>query len=85
MAVALESVVADALRIPTSNVTDALAFSEIPQWDSLNHVALMLAIEAEYGVSIPDDLVIELTSVAAIRAFLDGRSPLERSPSEKEA
>lgn len=74
MAATLESIVADALRIPASSVSDALEFNGIPQWDSLNHVALMLAIEAEYGVSIPDDLMVELTSVAAIRDFVDGRA-----------
>jgi acyl carrier protein len=74
MAERLESVVANALRIPESDVTDALEFNGIHQWDSLNHVALMLALEAAYDVSIPDDLMIELTSVRAIRAFIDGQT-----------
>ena len=74
MASSLESVVGNALRIPETDVTDALEFNGIPQWDSLNHVALMLAIEGEYGVSIPDDLMVELTSVRAIRAFIDAQS-----------
>jgi acyl carrier protein len=70
MAERLEAVVASALRIPESEVTDVLAFHGTHAWDSLNHVALILALEAEYGISIPDEAMIELTSVAAIRAYL---------------
>ena len=55
--------------IPT-RVTDALAFNAIPEWDSLAQIELILALEAAYGVSIDEDRMIELTSVAAIRTFL---------------
>jgi citrate synthase len=72
----LEVVVANALRIPESEVTDQLEFNGMHAWDSLNHVALMLSLEAEYGVTIPDDLMIELTSVRAIREFIEGQPSL---------
>jgi citrate synthase len=66
----IEEVMASALRISPSRVTDALAFNTIPEWDSLAHVELMLALEAEYGVSIDEDHMIELVSVRKIREFL---------------
>lgn len=66
----LEAIIASALRIPESEITDALELHGTHAWDSLNHVALILSLEAEYGVSIPDEVLIELTSVRAIRAFL---------------
>jgi citrate synthase len=71
----LEEVIAGTFRISPTRVTDALAFNAIPEWDSLAHVELILALEAAYGVSIDEDRMIELTSVAAIRTFLkDGRA-----------
>jgi citrate synthase len=66
----IEEVVASTFRISPARVTDALAFNAIPEWDSLAHMDLMLALEAEYGVSIDEDRMIELTSVEAIREFL---------------
>jgi citrate synthase len=70
----LEAVIAGTFRISPAKVTDALAFNGIPEWDSLAHMELMLALEAAYGVSIDEDLMIELTSVAAIRRFLNDGS-----------
>jgi citrate synthase len=66
----LEDVIAGALRISSAKVTDALAFNAVPEWDSLAHMELMLALESAYGVSIDEDRMIELISVGAIRRFL---------------
>lgn len=75
MAKPLEEVIAGTLRINPTKVTDALAFNAIPEWDSLAHMDLMLALESAYGVSIDEDRMIELISVDAIRRFLrDGSS-----------
>ena len=71
----IEEVIASTFRISPSGVTDALAFHAIPEWDSLAHMELMLALEAEYGVSIDEDRMIELTSVRKIREFLGNGSP----------
>lgn len=66
----VESVIAETLRISPSKVTDTLAFNGIPEWDSLAHVELMVALEAAYGVPIDEDRMVELVSVGAIREFL---------------
>ena len=66
----LKNVVATSLRIPVQQVSDALEFSTVPEWDSFGHITLMLELEGEYGVSIPDDLVLELTSYPMIREFV---------------
>jgi citrate synthase len=75
MASRLETVIANALRIPENDVTDTLRFHGTHAWDSLNHITLILSLEAEYGVSIPDDVLVELTSVRAIREFLASQAP----------
>lgn len=75
MAQPLEEVIAGTFRISPTRVTDALAFNGIPEWDSLAHMDLMLALESAYGVSIDEDLMIELTSVGAIRRFLKDGGP----------
>jgi len=42
-------------------------------WDSLAHVSIMLAIESEFGVTIDIADQIALTSVPAIRLYLEER------------
>jgi len=61
--------IATTLGIPPEHVTDDLEFGGLPQWDSLNHVNLMLALEAALQTGIDADLMIELTSVRAILGF----------------
>ena len=78
MSNALEDVVAGALRINRRDVTDTLAFNSIPEWDSLAHVNLMLALEAAYHVEIDEDRMVQLLDVGAIRAFVsNGHNGLE--------
>jgi citrate synthase len=67
---AVDHVIADVLGISLAKVSDELSFSSIPEWDSLNHVNLMLALEQQYGTEIDEDRMVELTSVAAIRRFV---------------
>lgn len=70
MSIALEDVVAKVFRVPAASVTDDLEFNGVPEWDSLNHVNLMLELEQIYGVAIGEDEMVELTTVRAIREFL---------------
>ena len=66
----LQEVVASALQIAPDDVTDDMEFNSAPNWDSLNHITLMLSLEEAYGISISDDDVVELTSVGAIREYV---------------
>jgi citrate synthase len=68
----LDQLIADSLKIAPEDVTDDLAYGSLPGWDSLAHVSLMLQLEAEYDVEIDEDVMVELTSVAAIRDFVQG-------------
>jgi len=73
---AIDKLVADTLGIPVHTIREDLAFSEVPQWDSLNHVNLMVALEQMLQTEIDEDLMVQLTSVKAIRQFaVDRKAP----------
>jgi citrate synthase len=80
MAVALEPLIAGVLKIPIPSVSDDLEFNGVAEWDSLNHVNLMLELERVYGVPIGDDEMVDLISVRAIRQFLAERAPAGNRP-----
>lgn len=69
----ITELIAEQLRIPVARVQDDLEYGAIPEWDSLNHVNLMVALESEYGVSVDEDLMVTLTSVRKIRSFIEER------------
>ena len=58
-------------EIPESEIHSDMAYGSSEAWDSLNHVNLMLALEAEYGIEVDEELMLELTELAAIRRFLE--------------
>jgi citrate synthase len=65
----IDQLIATALKIPVTSVVDSLEYLGVPEWDSLGHLSIVLALEARFGVSISDERVPELTTVKGIRAF----------------
>ena len=62
----LKNVVATVLNVDVSRI-DANANSDtIESWDSLRHMNLVLALEDEFGVSLPDEDAANATSYALL-------------------
>ena len=70
----LPNVVANALRVDPAALNDDLEFNSIPEWDSINHVALILSLEETYGLTISDDQIVELTRYRAIREYIEAHA-----------
>lgn len=54
--------------------TEDLSIDNVPGWDSMAHVGLILALQKEFGVSISPADAIELTSVKNIIRYLSDRA-----------
>jgi acyl carrier protein len=67
----VRELIARTLGVDLSAVHDELAFGDLPEWDSLNHVELMLALEQELGVEIGPEEMVELGTVPAITQFAE--------------
>ncbi|GAB4523884.1 MAG: hypothetical protein Fur0018_06970 [Anaerolineales bacterium] len=62
--------VAEALQVASQEITPETAFGDLPQWDSMGHMEVMLALEERFGVEIDADTIAALTSVPQIVAHL---------------
>lgn len=58
--------VSKVLDLQPGIVNEDSAMGETPNWDSLNHVAIIGEIEKSYGVTIPDDEIDKYVSMKAI-------------------
>ncbi|GCL65932.1 acyl carrier protein [Pseudaquabacterium pictum] len=63
----LKSVLATLFGIDAAGITDATSMDTVEAWDSIQHMNLVLAIEEEFGISIPDEDAANITSFALIR------------------
>ena len=69
----IRTCVASALGVPESEVNAETAFGVLPQWDSMGHMSVVLAVEQAFDVAFESYEIADLTSVAAIRAALGAR------------
>ena len=67
-------VVAEALGCLKEELSEESAMRRHHGWDSSGHVAIITAIEDVLGIDIPDDEVLELTTMKAICEFFDRQS-----------
>lgn len=70
----VQALLAEAIQVPVEMVTPELAFGDLPQWDSLGHMEVMLKMEEEFGVAIDTDLIADLISIPQIVRFLEENS-----------
>jgi len=63
-------VIAHVMHVHRASIGDETSNQTLPEWDSLNHVNLILSLEAEYGVSFSPEEALEMTCVAALKRTL---------------
>jgi len=66
----LEKKIAETFTLPEASVADTLALSDIPTWDSLSHMMLIVRLEQDYAIQFSGDEIADLRSVGDIRATL---------------
>jgi len=69
----IQKLLAEAIQVPPDMVTPDLAFGDLPQWDSLGHMEVMMHLEEKYGVEISADTIAELISIPEICNYLQER------------
>lgn len=67
----LQHVMATVLGIPADSINDDTSMDTVEAWDSIKHMNLVLAIEEEFDVSIPDEDAANITSYPLIRLVLN--------------
>ena len=66
----LQKILSDVFVVPESSLVDSLLLKDIPSWDSLTHMMLIVRLEENYQVQFTGDEIADLQSVGDIRATL---------------
>jgi len=69
----VQALIAQAIQAPADMVAPDLAFGDLPQWDSLGHMEVMMLLEEKYDIQIDADTIAELISVPEICNYLRER------------
>lgn len=67
----VQAVMSIILGIPTSDITPEATQDNYSTWDSLKHLDLVVAIEEEFGISIPEEEIGNMLSLKLIAVIVD--------------
>ena len=67
----IKQVMSAVFEIPVESIVDDASSDNIENWDSLRHLNLILALEEEFGVSIPDEEVGNLVNYKLIELIIN--------------
>lgn len=68
---ALKQVMATMLSVDAATINADSSMDNVPNWDSLRHMNLVLALEEEFKVTIPDEEAGDITSYKLIKLVLE--------------
>lgn len=69
----LRSLFVEVFHVQPDDVGSQAQFGDLPQWDSMGHMDLMVALESRFGVEISAETISELVSIPAILAHLQAK------------
>jgi len=58
-------------EIPVEEISEESSLDSIESWDSIRHLNLILAIEEEFGITIPDEEVGNLINYKLIELIIN--------------
>jgi acyl carrier protein len=69
----LKRVILTALKLDDWHIEDDTIATQVPGWDSLNHVNVILAIENPFGVRFRPIEVLKLKNIGDLQALLTSK------------
>ena len=67
----LKKVILNALNLESWDIRDDTMAHEIPGWDSLTHINVILAVENHFGVSFKSREVLALKNLGDLQRLVD--------------
>lgn len=66
----IKNIMSVVLEVEFDRISDSDDAKSIDNWDSINHMNLIVALEEEFNVLFDDEEIVELTSVRNIYSLL---------------
>ena len=69
----LKAVILGALKLDDWELGESTLASEVPGWDSLNHVNVVLAVEKHFGIRFRNVEVLRLRNVGDLQRLVNSK------------
>lgn len=71
----LKQVILKELELKEFNLQDETIASEVPGWDSLSHINIILAIEKGFGVKFKGLEILKAKNIGDLQKLIDSKIP----------
>ena len=62
----IKDIMASLFKVPAVNITPETSVDNVEDWDSLNHMKLVMALEEAYSIEFTEQEVTELLSLELV-------------------
>ena len=69
----LKKIILDTLKLDEFDIEDETTAPEVPGWDSLNHVNVILAVEKHFNIRFKNLEVLRLKNVGELQKLVDAK------------
>lgn len=66
----IRKVMAKSLGVVEGSITENTTQEDIYEWDSINHIKMIVAFEREFDITIPDEQVANMISFRLIESVI---------------
>jgi acyl carrier protein len=70
----LKQTILEFLRLDDWDMDETTLASDIPGWDSLNHISVLLAIEQRFNIRFDTREVLKLANIGDLQRLLDAKT-----------
>ena len=67
----IKNIMAQVFQVDAASIDASTSPESVERWDSLKHMQLIMALEDEFGIEFPDEVIPELLSYPAIVAQVE--------------
>lgn len=76
----VRQIAADVFGVPVDRILPATSPDTLPEWDSLHHVNLVIAIEQAFDVQFTPEQMVEMLNIGLVAMLVGELAPPEGSP-----
>jgi acyl carrier protein len=69
----LKNVILSELKLDDWEIADTTTAGEVPGWDSLSHIDVVLAVEKHFGIRFKSAEILRLKNVGDLQRFVDSK------------
>ena len=69
----LKKVILDVLELDDFEMQDETTADQVPGWDSLNHINVILAVEKEYGLKFKGLEILKVKNIGELQKLIDSK------------